>query len=152
MNDNLKIPTIIAAIIVIAVASIAYGALTAAPQPTKRVASQTPVISKVDLQKQLLSEQPTITSVLLAAYPKIATDYTVNVGKLFDQGEWFGTTLTYRGSDTANRDTLRVLMQKKQGLWVLRTTPPRPLLSIVDFSDAPKSVLDAINQPISLAE
>ena len=156
MNQNLKIFLIIVACIIIAIASLAYGAMTApgrhseektkpSPTPTK-----TAPLTKTQLEAKLVEDLPAITAVLTTKYPLIATDYNIEAGKLFDQGQWFGTTLSYKGIDTDNRDTLRVLMQKKDGAWILRTNPPRPLLSQKDFPDVPKDILKKINQPVSL--
>lgn len=152
MNDQLKTVLILAGVVVIAAGSIAYGALTApnktsAPQ-TQSPASQAP--KKADTVKTLEEEMPTIHSSLLAAYPLINTDYTITREQLFEKGEWYGALLTYKGTDTENRDTLRVLMQKKDGAWVLRTTPPQPLLALKQFPDVPRSVLMSINRAISL--
>lgn len=156
MNKDMKLFLSILAAIFIAGGAFAYGALTAPqnqPTPASTAtptpsASTKPTASK--LKEKLQSELPTIMSVMTAAYPKITTDYTVNTGQLFDEGQWFGTTLTYRGTDSDNRDTLRVLLQKKNGVWVLRTTPPRLILSAKEFPDVPKSILKTINKPISL--
>ena len=165
MNKQLKTIVIVFVSIVVGIGAIAYGAATApkrqpvqsptpiatpsaAPQKTS-APTPTPKI-KVDLKTQLETEQPTITSAILMAYPKIATDYVLNQGQLFEEGQWYGTTLTYKGSDTMNRDTLRVLMQKKEGVWILRTTPPQLLLSTKKYPDVPKKVLQAINKAISL--
>ena len=162
MNKNLKTFLYVIAGILIAGASLAYGALTAPKHPqsatTPIITSTTPTITpnphkkptKQQLEKALESELPTITSVMTAQYPKIATDYTASKGQLFDEGQWYGTALTYHGADSSNRDTLRVLMQKKDGVWVLRTTPPTLLLSAAAFPDVPKSILKTINQPVSL--
>jgi len=150
MNDHQKRTLIIIASVVIGIGAFTYGALTASPQQSdsKPTPSQTPV--KIDLGKELQTERPTIIEVLTTAYPKIKTSYIISEGQLYDKGEWYGTTLTYKGKDSLNRDTLRVLMQKKQGVWVLRTTPPQILLSTVEYPDVPKSVLVSINQPVSL--
>lgn len=147
MNEQLKVTLIVIVSIFIGASAFTYGALTANPeqQPSQAAAPE-----KTDLKKLLKSERPTIISVLTTAYPKINTDYIVSEGKLYEKGEWYGTTLTYKGKDSLNRDTLRVLMQKKQGAWVLRTTPPQMLLSIIDLPDVPKQVIQSINQPISL--
>lgn len=162
MNKDLKTFLIIIGIIFVAGASIAYGALTAPqqqPAPTvppslSPSTSPSPTVSSKptadQLDKMRDTELPTIKSVLTAAYPIIATDYIVNKGALFDEGQWYGTTLTYHGKDTLNRDTLRVLLQKKDGVWTLRTKPPVPLLSAEAFPDVPKKILQTINQPISL--
>lgn len=152
MNKNLKVFLIILASILIAGASLAYGAMTAPgrQQTTIPQKTQPAKLTNAQLEQKLAVELPVITSILVAKYPLIATNYTIEKGRLFEQGKWFGTTLTYRGPDNDNRDTLRVLMQKKNGTWVLRTNPPRPLLSAKDFQDVPLSVLKAINQPVSL--
>ena len=151
MNRNLKVFLIVLASIFIAGASLTYGAMTApGRQQPKPVATQSPKPTKAQLENKLVEELPVITRVLTTAYPKITTDYVIGKGQLFDQGQWFGTTLTYKGKDNDNRDTLRVLMQKKAGIWIMRSTPPRPLLSVKDFPDVPRSILKTINQPVSL--
>lgn len=153
MNDQLKTVLILVGVIVIAGGSITYGALTANPAepsaPKQQSApSQTP--KKIDLVNSLETEKPTIQGVLMAAYPKIGTDYTIVREQLFDKGQWYGALLTYKGTDLDNRDTLRVLMQKKDGAWVLRTTPPQPLLAAKQYPDVPRSVLQSINRAVSL--
>ena len=148
MNKNIKLFIGILVAILVAGASLAYGALTA-EQP-KPAAIQTPD-NKQPLAAQLETEQATIDTVLIAAYPKIQTDYLVNKGQLYgEKGEWYGTTLTYKGADVANRDTLRLLMQKKDGIWIVRTAPPEPLLSAKKYSVVPVSILKSINKPIGL--
>lgn len=146
-RKDMKIIILTAIGIIAACGAFTYGALTA-PQQQTPVKQQTAV--KQDPNSQLDKELETITLVLQSAYPKITTDYTISRGKLYDQGQWYGTTLTYKGTDTFNRDTLRVLMQKKDGIWTLRTTPPELLLSAKKYPDVPKSILQSVNQPVSL--
>lgn len=155
MNDQLKTALILVGVVIVAAGSIAYGALTAPrennPQPTVTPSpTKSQPAKKVDLVATLESEKPTIHGALLAAYPKISTDYTITREQLFDKGQWYGALLTYKGTDTDNRDTLRVLMQKKDGAWALRTTPPRMLLAAKQFPDVPRSVLQSINRAVSL--
>ena len=162
MNKDIKTFLIIISVIFVAGASIAYGALTAPQKQSPAVVSSSPSTTPStspgtspkptsdQLEKMRDTELPTIKSVLTASYPLIATDYTINKGSLFDEGQWYGTTLTYHGKDTMNRDTLRVLMQKKDGIWILLTKPPVLLLSTEAFPNVPKKILQAINQPISL--
>lgn len=160
INQQKKTTIIVTVSVIVGVAAFTYGALTA-PQSTQKqvttIAMQTspkPLSTskptKQQLQQQLTNELPTITAALTVAYPKILTDYIINKGQLFDNGQWFGTTLSYRGTDTLNRDTLRVLMQKKSGVWTLRTMPPQPILSTKQYPDVPRAILQIINQPISL--
>jgi hypothetical protein len=146
--SRLKIFALVAATLFVSAGSVAYGAMTA-PKPAP-IVQTVKSLSSAELTAQLKEDEPTIIGVLTANYPSIKTDYLINSGKLYDQGEWYGTTLTYKGADSMNRDTLRVLMQKKQGIWTLRTTPPQILLSTKEFPDVPKSVLQSINKAISL--
>jgi hypothetical protein len=151
MSDNLKVALIVIAVIVIGGGAFTYGALTAPKKATIPTVSIKPSPTvKVSLNKQLETEQPIIQTILTTKYPKITTDYAINQGKLYGDGNWYGTTLTYKGTDNDNRDTLRVLFQKQKGAWIIRTTPPQPLLSTVEYPDVPKSILQAINKPISL--
>ncbi|MFZ2545302.1 MAG: hypothetical protein WAW80_04960 [Candidatus Saccharimonadales bacterium] len=152
MNQQLKTFLIILAAIFIGGASIAYGALTAPTpqQPAVSVQKASPKITKESLDIKLKQELPTITTVLTTAYPKATIDYTMIKSQLFGEGEWFGALLSYHGTDTLNRDTLRVIMQKKDGAWILRTTPPEIILSAKKYPDVPKSILQTINKPVSL--
>lgn len=152
MNPQLKKFLIIVAIIFIAGASLAYGALTAPKQKQTPVAttSRTPEVEKPDPKPTLESEFPTINGVLLASYPKAGTDYIMGNKQFLGDNRWFAATLTYKGSDSNNRDTLRVLLEKKDNIWILRTTPPEPLLSAKKYPDVPKSILQTINRPVSL--
>lgn len=150
MNKNMQTFLAITAAIFIAGGSLALGALTAPPkQPeTKKEVVAQP--KKQSSPAKIKDETPAILSIIQTAYPKIITDYTIGTGKLYNEGKWYGTTLTYKGTDTNNRDTLRVLLQKKGESWIIRTTPPEPILSAKKYPDVPISVLKAINKPVSL--
>lgn len=167
MNQKLQSMLVACAVFVISTGAITYGALTAnqPDQPVQQVQSkpQTPKtapsskpspkpvkLTKSQLTEKLGTELPTITNVMTTAYPKIATDYVIENAQLYEEGKWFGALLRYKGTDTNNRDTLRVLLQKKDGLWVMRTTPPAPLLSAKKYPYVPRSVLKALNKPVSL--
>lgn len=158
MEKNMKMAFITLAAIIICGASFTYGALTAPKKSIPPAATNKPNLqvppkakpTKEQLKTMLNSEYPIIVDVLTNTYPKIATDYIIDRGQLFDDGQWYGTTLRYRGDDTLRRDTLRALLQKKDGVWKLRTTPPVPLLSTHAFPDVPKVILKTINQPVSL--
>lgn len=122
------------------------------PQPTIKQPTKTVELAptKDQLDERLDKELPALSAALTAAYPTIPNEYIIDRGKLYGNGEWYGTTLTYKGADVDNRDTLRVLMQKKDNIWVVRSTPPKPLLSSKVFTDVPKKILNDINQPAPL--
>lgn len=102
------------------------------------------------LQKQLAVEQQAIDHAITNEYPAISNLYIVNPGKLYGRGEWYGTTLTYKGTDSDNRDTLRLLLKKETKSWLLVTKPPQPLLSAKQLSDVPSYILRDINKPAYL--
>lgn len=152
MKQNKQL--IITLALLVSVVAFAYGALTAPSGKVEQQSAaptQTPKPQhKVDLVKLLQSSEPEILTALTSSYPQISSDYTINKGKLYGDGSWYGTTLNYRGEDTMNRDTLRVLMQFQDGKWVVRTTPPEILLSKQKYPDVPVEILRSINLPISL--
>lgn len=140
----------IATIGIIAVAIIA-GIITQQPQtPPPVVEQKKPLPTAEKLASMLINEQFAIDQVIATNYPQIAELYTVNPGKLYDNGLWYGTTLTYKGTDDLSRDTLRVLMQKKNGTWTIRTNPPSIILRAVDYPDAPKSIIQDLNRAVEL--
>lgn len=117
------------------------------PQPVKQ---DKKLPSATELAEKLPDEQPAITLALTETYPTLLTSYTINTGKLYHDGSWYGTTLTYYGTDENNRDTLRVLMRKKNDKWEVLSKPPRIILRAADYPDAPKSVVQDINRPAPL--
>lgn len=149
--------TIVVFSFIVAIMAFTYGALTApgTNQADNRVQVTTPPEAKPDLSdaelsKLLQSEEPAILTVINQKYPNLAAQYSVNKGRLYGDGTWYGTTLNYQGQDTMNRDTLRVLVQKVSGAWIVRTTPPEIILSKAKYPDVPIEILKTINLPISL--
>lgn len=153
-NQQWKNFLITLAAIFIAGASLTYGALTAPHSTQQSQPSQSAQPPKKEVKNQpkndLESQLPIITAVITSAYPKVASDYTMIKPQLYEQGKWFGAVLQYRGTDITNRDTLRVLVQKKGDVWTLRTTPPEMLLSAKKYPDVPKSVLVSLNKAVGL--
>lgn len=93
----------------------------------------------------LLNEQlETIKSVLNEKY-KNMTQYVVAKGMLYKKGEWYGTTLQYNGSDEFNYDSLRLVMNKRDGTWVVITDPPSISLSAQSYPTVPIDVLRDVN-------
>ena len=111
-----------------------------------------PVTKNLDLDysssylAQLLPAQQTaINSAIYATNPAIARLYVANPGALFHYGEWYGTTLSYIGSDTLSRDTLRLVMHLENGTWVLVSNPPQIYLRAPSYPTVPIKVLSRIN-------
>lgn len=90
------------------------------------------------------SDKDTLSAIVSDANPKIAGLYVINQGRLYHHGEWFGTTLSYTGTQSLLRDTLRLVAKKENGTWKV-VTKPQITLSTVEYPDVPKSVLEAVN-------
>jgi hypothetical protein len=71
--------------------------------------------------------------------------YQIQPGKLYHFGDWYGTTLRYAGQDPLNSDTLRVVLHKESGVWIIKTDPPNISLSKYAYPDIPKDVLSDLN-------
>ena len=91
-------------------------------------------------------EQQAIETALTAAYPAVATDYTPKHGTLYHRGEIYGAILIARDQSGDNADTLRVLMEKKDGNWIMRSKPPVPVLSAPLYPSISRDILADINR------
>lgn len=92
------------------------------------------------------AQQIDIYAAILQKYPAVKSDYTITGGRLYNQGEWFGAALTNNDRQSANRDTLRILLYKQDDEWNVISQPPMPVLSKADYPDAPYDTLRAINR------
>lgn len=109
-----------------------------------------PSYNEEKLRENLDSEFTSIKKSLEDKYPQIGDLYDIKKGELYSRGEWYGTTLVYKGTDSANRDTLRVVLNKDgSGQWTVKTDPPDIVLSKRVYQDIPDEVLRAVNtQPV----
>lgn len=102
------------------------------------------------LASLLEREQAAISQAINQQYPQLHNLYTITHGQLYKDGTIYGATLTYHGSNSDQRDSLRILLTKRSGQWQVRTVPPQPLLSAPLLRDIPADAITAINrgQPI----
>ncbi|MBH2007658.1 hypothetical protein I8H83_03580 [Candidatus Saccharibacteria bacterium] len=98
------------------------------------------------LRSLYVHERTAIEALLRQSYPKAETDYTLARGRLYHQGEYYGAILIARDPLGDNADTLRILAEKKDGKWQLRSMPPAPILSVPFYRDVDRSILLDINQ------
>lgn len=103
-----------------------------------------PTYSDSKLNSLLDGEFGEIKNVLSKKYTNLDL-YLVQRGKLYDKGQWYGTTLKYIGSDVFNSDTLRVVLHKENGLWKIITDPPNITISKLLYPDIPKDILSDLN-------
>ncbi|QHN42254.1 hypothetical protein GII36_00020 [Candidatus Mycosynbacter amalyticus] len=102
--------------------------------------------SRSYLDTLYLGEQQVIESTLIAAYPKVATDYDIRHGKLYHLGEVYGASLVMRDQSNDNADILHVLMEKKNGSWIILSKPPMPILSAPLYPSISRNILVDINR------
>lgn len=97
------------------------------------------------LAELLVKEKAAITQAIIAQFKNVQTLYSIQPGKLFGKGEWFGTALVYKGPNTDSRDTLHLVMRKNNnGTWATIGTP-HISLSAVDHPDVPSYILSEVN-------
>lgn len=95
-----------------------------------------------------LSEKarPKVVKILSDTYPEFSK-YSIGKDIMVNKGTWYGLSLRYTASDkqtNLNSDTLRVVFKNDNGVWV-EATKPQITLSQSEYSDVPKSVLNAVN-------
>ena len=111
-------------------------------QDTKVNLTVSPGYTEQELKSLLVSEQVLINQTFNSKYSNASAGYAVQNGQLFRRGEWFGAVLVPAGT---TQDTLRFVMQKKDGKWTVVTDPPEIVLSSMVYPDTPKEILQAVN-------
>lgn len=113
--------------------------------PTTTTITINPDYSTEKSDKMLDAEISAINGVITKSGTSIDTLYTIQRGILSHFGEWYFTTLKYRGSpDDESSDTLVVGLQKKQGKWVT-ILPPDIIFTTAAYPDAPRDFINAAN-------
>lgn len=102
-----------------------------------------PYYSDSRLESLLEDQQEQITQVLAEKYPHINL-YRLE-GRLYHFGGWYGAKLVYTGSDAFNSDSLRVVLQNKNGVWQVVTDPPNISLSKFIYKSVPRDILKSVN-------
>lgn len=103
-----------------------------------------PYYSEAKLNQMLNQELPAIQSALKQKYSNINL-YVIQPGKLYQWGDWYGTTLVYVGPYTPYRDTLRVVLKKDSNEWKVLTDPPYISLNKYLYRDVPVEILNEVN-------
>lgn len=103
-----------------------------------------PYLSEEKLEEIRTKELPIIHAVITNKYPNINL-YTLGEGRLYQWGEWYGTTLKYIGTDSFNSDTLRLILKKENNTWVIKTDPPNITLNKFMYGEIPEEILRDVN-------
>lgn len=105
-----------------------------------------PGFSSNYLASILAAELPAINSVIAAKYTSILPDYTVNSGKLYLDGSWYGTTITQKSPGPGQLgDVYRTVLHKVNGKWQFAATPAL-VLTAPDHTDIPNDILVDLNK------
>ena len=104
-----------------------------------------PAYSDEYLTSQLKNETAEIQTLLTTTYPQLAT-YTVNPGRLYLDGTWYGTTLVQPAPGPGmTGDVYRTVLHKINGTWQVGA-PPRLVQTKSDNKDIPETILKDLNQ------
>lgn len=96
----------------------------------------------IDMLKQ---ESAAIMNVLTTKYASIIGNYTVNPGKLYLDGSWYGTTLVGKSPGPGELgDTYRTVLHKINGTWTVAAIPEL-VLTAPEHTDIPASILSDLN-------
>lgn len=101
--------------------------------------------SDKELASLLPKEKQTIDRTIMKTYPSLGGIFVINGGKLFKHGEWYATTLTSKSTSNSDNDTLRIILEKKNGNWDVITKPPDLVISNMKYPDVPKDVIKSTN-------
>jgi hypothetical protein len=104
-----------------------------------------PGYSKEYLASLLPKELSTIKTVLTTKYPQLS-GYTVNDGALYQDGDWYGTTIILPAPGPgASGDVYRTVLHKVNNAWQIAATP-QLVLTAIEHKDIPFAVLSDLNQ------
>lgn len=114
-----------------------------------QVINLSPNYSDEYLDKILGGEVESIKKAIEEKYPKIKKIYDIQRGRLYKKGEWYGTTLIYKGDTTGSNlfktDALRIVLKKENGQWAVKTNPPYILLNRYSYPGIPEDILRSVN-------
>lgn len=105
-----------------------------------------PGFSSNYLASVLAAELPSITAVINAKYATILSGYTVNTGKLYLDGTWYGTTITQKSPGPGQLgDVYRTVLHKVNDTWQFVATPVL-ILTAPDHKDISNDILVDLNK------
>jgi hypothetical protein len=108
-----------------------------------------PDFTESKLASLLNSELPAIKAAITAAQPAVSRGYTIDPGRLYHKGDWYGTiispTLTPEQQRVSYVDIYRLVAHKENGAWKVLTTPDLSLSAAL-YPQIPKDVLSGVNK------
>lgn len=106
----------------------------------------TPVYTDAYLEFALQPELAAINDAIKRSYPLAGDKYTIHKGRLYQQGQWYATTLTDKRSTPKNPyDIYRIVLLKENGAWQ-PMTKPELVVSSIEYPGLPMAMLRTLNQ------
>lgn len=102
--------------------------------------------SKDRLNSMFNAEKTKIEEKIIDKYPNILNLYTIEYGALYGEGDIYGAKLVYHNSTDEFRDSLKLLLIKKDGDWEFTSNTPKQTLSQEEYSNVDKTILSEINK------
>ena len=109
-----------------------------------------PTMTDGKLTSLLKTESPAVQKAILASVLGISPTYQLGAGKLYDNGEWYGTIIypskPFEFLSTNFVDIYRVVAHKDNGVWKVVTNPPELSLSAKKYTTIPRDILSDVNK------
>jgi hypothetical protein len=103
-----------------------------------------PSYSNDYLNTLLSTELSAINEAITTTYPIVLSDFTLTVGHLYKQGQWYATTLPQVSNGGEQGDVYRTVLEKEGGTWKVVATPAI-VLSTNENKAVPIAILKDIN-------
>jgi hypothetical protein len=89
------------------------------------------------------TELEAINSIIVKRYPQLISKYTIHVGELQQQAEWYVTALTHKKSNNDNpKDAYKIILKKMNGVWDV-VNSPQIVPTIYNMPGVPGNVISA---------
>jgi len=104
-----------------------------------------PGYSAAYLKAKTAAEVAAANTLITSTYPLTSTGFSINSGKLYLDGSWYGATLIQKAQQKNNGDVYRLVLHKIDGKWQIAATP-QLVLTIVDNKNIPDTILRDLNR------
>jgi hypothetical protein len=109
-----------------------------------------PGYSAAYLEAKTAAEVASANTVITSTYPLTSTGFSINSGKLYLDGTWYGATLVQKAVEKNNGDVYRLVLHKVDGKWQVAATP-QLVLTIADNKTIPDTILRDLNRQTGYA-
>jgi hypothetical protein len=97
--------------------------------------------------KSLFKEDlPAINNLITSRFSKVINGFTIQEGELYDEGQWYTTTLTQIPEDIRDEgDIYHIVLLKENGTWKV-IGKPTLVLTKSEYKDVPITILQNANR------